>query len=393
MIASPRIRVVALLDQLRPEGGGAERIATGVAAGLDPERFESTLCLTRWSEQAASAPGAAAALEALGDAGVRVIGLRRRHRFDLAAAAPLRAVLREGIEVLHGHMPASSFWAAALGRRHRIPVVIAHEQTWEFAGQPLRVLIDRHFIAPRVSAYVAVSEDDRRALIEREKIPAALTRVIANGIPALASPPDSAGLRSALGIDPAAPLLGAVGRLHHQKDFPLLVEAVGLLDAVAGAPRTPHLAPHLVIAGEGPARAEIEAAISARGLGPRVHLLGSRADVAAILAELDIAVLVSRFEGSPLALMEYMRAGRAIVATEVRGITQLIEHDVNGLLVAPRDPAALAAALTRLLADPELATRLGAAAAAHQAEHFSIAATTRRFESLYEELLGSRRGP
>ena len=118
---------------------------------------------------------------------------------------------------------------------------------------------------------------------------------------------------------------------------------------------------------------------------------GLRRDVADILAAMDVAVLSSDHEGSPLSVMEYMEAARPVVATNVGGIPDLVVDGVTGILVPPRDPTALAAAISGLLDDPDLRRRLGEAGRARRRSEFDISNTVRRVEDLYEELYALKR--
>jgi glycosyltransferase involved in cell wall biosynthesis len=122
------------------------------------------------------------------------------------------------------------------------------------------------------------------------------------------------------------------------------------------------------------------------GLERTVLLLGIRRDVPALLDALDVATLSSDYEGSPLSVMEYMAAGKPIVSTRVGGVPELVEDGQEALLVEPRDPAALAEAIGRLLRNPAEAKRLGEAARNRQRREYSLDAMVRRIESLYEEL-------
>jgi glycosyltransferase involved in cell wall biosynthesis len=142
------------------------------------------------------------------------------------------------------------------------------------------------------------------------------------------------------------------------------------------------------VAGEGPLRPELERLADELGVGERLNLPGAVADVPGFLAGLDVAVLPSLSEGMSNALLEYMAAGRAIVATAVGGNVRLIDHGVTGLLVPPGDPARLAAAVGRLLSDPLLAARLGMAARRRAEERYSRVAMVRRFETFYLDLVG-----
>ena len=117
-----------------------------------------------------------------------------------------------------------------------------------------------------------------------------------------------------------------------------------------------------------------------------VHFTGQRADVARLLGALDIFVLPSLREALPIAVMEAMAMGLPVVATRVGGIPEVVEDGMTGCLVPPGDEAALAAALGRLVADPALAARLGAAGRARVQAQFTVEQMVRRVEHLYDEL-------
>jgi glycosyltransferase involved in cell wall biosynthesis len=262
-----------------------------------------------------------------------------------------------------------------------VPVVVAHEHTWSFEGEPLRRLLDRELIARWSDAFIAVSREDRRRMIEIERIQPKRIRFIPNGITARAPIPGG-NLRAELGVG-AGPLIGAVGALRAQKAYDVLIHAAARL-------REDHPDLHVLIAGHGPEQARLEELISELGLGDVVLLLGRRLDVPELLAELDVAVCASEFEGSPLAVMEYMEAGLPIVATRVGGVPDLIEDGVHGLLVEPGDHRGLAAAIDDLLTDRARASALGAHARERRRREFDLDAMVHAVEALYEELLATR---
>jgi glycosyltransferase involved in cell wall biosynthesis len=154
-----------------------------------------------------------------------------------------------------------------------------------------------------------------------------------------------------------------------------------------------HPSVHLAISGRG----ELEGALLARarehGLGHRVHLLGLRSDVPAVLAAADLFVLPSLSEGLPLALLEAMFAGCPIVATDVGQVRVALANGTAGILVEPGDSAALAGALERLLADPAEARRLGGIAAWHAAGEYDLSRMVQRYVGVYEQALGARHLP
>jgi glycosyltransferase involved in cell wall biosynthesis len=115
-------------------------------------------------------------------------------------------------------------------------------------------------------------------------------------------------------------------------------------------------------------------------------------DARAVMARLDVVVIPSRREGLPLVVLEAMALSRSIVATAVGGIPEVIQDGVNGLLVPPEDPAAIARAVVRLLRDPELRARLGAAAAAAVEERWNVRMTAGGYDLLYRRVLGLENG-
>ena len=370
---------MSLVDRPGISGGGAERFARALALGLNPERFERILCFSRWETPSEAKGPAREALAELEDAGVRVLALGRPTQLAVWKWRPLLSLLRnESVEILHAHKFGSNVWGAVLGTLARTPVVIAHEQTWSFEGRPLRRFLDRRLIARRADAFIAVSREDRRRMIELEGIPPERVRLLPNAIttPAVATGRD---IRTELGIDPDQPLIGTVAVLRPQKALEVLVRAVAILRS-----QFPRI--RVLIAGSGPERRRLDDLIETLGLDGTVLMLGSRHDVPDINAALDVAVLSSDFEGTPLAIMEYMEAGRPIVATRVGGVPELIDDGVHGRLVPPQDPEALASCIAELLTDPARAREMGRRAQARRRREFDVRVAVRSIEHLYEEL-------
>ena len=376
-----KLRVVTLVDRLGT--GGAERLAIQTTTRLDPERFDRTLVASRDFDVAVSKQHVANALADLRGAGVRVIGLKRTSARQVWAWWPLyRLLRRERVDVLHSHKFGSNLWGTIVGRVARVPVIVAHEHTWSYEGQPLRRLADRWVIARGASAFVAVSREDQRRMVEVEHIRPADTLFIPTGIPA---PPAASGadVRAELGIPADVPVIGTVSVLRPQKALDVLLRATKVLVEEFPALR-------VLIAGEGDRRFALEDLTADLGLEDTVMFLGVRTDVPDVLAALDVAVSSSDFEGSPLSVMEFMEAARPIVATRVGGVPDLIESGEHGLLVEPQDPEAFAGAVAALLRDPERARRLGESARERRRTEFDIDVMVRRLEDLYVELRGRR---
>lgn len=365
-----RLKVVTLVDNFLGLGG-AERVAAELAIGLDPGRFESVFCVTRplWG------PGCE---ESLLEAEVRTLTLRRRSARNVLAWRPLISLLRrERTDILHCHKFGSNLWGAVLGRLTGVPVIVAHEHVWSFEGQALRRLLDRGLIAKEAHVFLTVSRETRRQMIEVEGIDPDLIRVLTNGIPT--PEPSGRDVRQELGIDPEALVVGTVCVFRPQKALQVFIRSAALLVS-----EFPNL--NVIIAGEGPERVRLEALVNQLGLDERVFLVGQRTDVSDVLATFDVAVSSSDYEGSPLAIIEYMAAAKSIVATRVGGVPDLIQDGVHGLLVEAQDAEGLASAVARLLREPDLRARMGEKARERQQAEFSIDIAVRRLELLYEEL-------
>ncbi len=379
---SPRhegpLRVLALVDGLGVAGGG-ERFARQLTLHLDPDRFDRIYCASRWTAEEVADPAAALAIEELEESGVRFVRLERRSTVGLRAWWPLLRMLRERpVDILHSHKFGSNVWGALVATVSRTPVFVAHEQTWSFEGRPVRRFLDRELIARRADAFVAVSSEDRRRMIELEGIDAEKVLFIPNAVPS-DTPRAGHDVRAELGIPPDAPLIGAVAVLRPQKALDVLLEATA-----RARERFPEL--RVLLAGDGDERERLEALAASLNLGETVIFLGRRTDVPDVLAALDISVSSSDFEGTPLALMESMGAAVPIVATGVGGTPDLIEDGVHGLLVPPRDPAALAGAIEELLADPERRGEMGRRGRERRRTEFEIEVAAQRFGELYERL-------
>lgn len=357
--------------------GGAELFASRLAARLDPARFEPFFCVTRPSQFDV------AELEA---AGVRLLYLDRRSRIDVWRWAPLVSLLRrERIDVLHAHKFGSNVWAALLAPLAGTPVLVAHEHTWSYEGQPLRRFLDRRLVAPAADVVVTVSREDRRRMIEIERVDPTKVTFVPSGVVA-PLPTGRRDVRSELGIGAETPLVGAVCGLRPQKALDVLMRA-----AAVARRQVPDV--RFAVVGEGSERSRLERLAAELSLGESFALLGEwpADEVPDFVASVDVGVSSSDFEGTPLAVMEYMAAGKPVVATAVGGLGDLIDDGEHGVLVPPRDPEALAGRIVELLNDPGHAQALGERARERQRREFDFDVTVRRLEDLYVSLVEAAR--
>jgi glycosyltransferase involved in cell wall biosynthesis len=377
-VAEPerRLRVVTLLDTLE-RVGGAETMALELCSGLQAAGHRSYLAVSRWSEAAAAAEPVASTMARLRSEGIEVVGLSRTRSTQLRPWRRLvRFLKRERIDVLHAHMFGSNAWGSVIGTIARTPVVIAHEHMWSFEGSATRRVVDRQVIARLADAFIAVSEDAREQMVAEEGIPAERIVVIRNGIAPLPAG-DRDGTRRALGLPGDRPVVLSVGMLRPEKAFEVLVEAASRLPPEAT----------VLIAGDGDERGRLEGRIGELGLGDRVRLLGVRRDVPDLLAAADVCVCCSDFEGGPLSVMEYMAAGKPVVATRVGGMPELVSDGETGALVPPRDPDALASAINALVADPGRRASMGERAQDKFEAELSLANALTDVQALYARLL------
>jgi glycosyltransferase involved in cell wall biosynthesis len=260
----------------------------------------------------------------------------------------------------------------------RIPRVVVTVQLHMDVPVTRPMRLQQQLIGRAVDRILPVSRHNALALEALLGWPRTRMEVIRNAVdaPAFDRPPNPA-LRAQLAGDPDRPMVLAVARLDPQKGHRHLLAAA---TDVPGA--------MFVLAGDGPERPALEALASTLGVADRVRFLGTRDDVPELLAASDAVVLPSLYEGLPISALEAMAARRPVVATAIGGTDEAVVDGETGLLVPPADPAALAAALRRVLEDAALARRLGAAGRERVEREFSAGRMAARVEDVYELLTG-----
>lgn len=356
------VRVCFMIDELRT--GGTETQLVALIRHLDRATVEPYLCLLRGEDESSRA------MEP-GDCRVLRLGVRSfRHPSSAAAAWRLmRFLRRERIDVFQAYFPDSTYFGVSAAWLAGVPHVLRTRNNLGYWMTPWHRRLGR-FCDTLSDGLVANCDACRDAVVSDEGLAPGRVVVLENGVDLS---------RFAAAPLPGAGRVGVTANLRPVKGLDVFVRAA----AAVGAD---HPGATFHVAGEGPLRPDLERLAGEVGLGERLTLGGSVADVPGFLAGLDVAVLPSRTEGMSNALLEYMAAGRAIVASAVGGNVRLIEDGVSGLLVPPGDADRLAAAVGRLLADPALAAGLGAEARKRVEQRHGRPAMVRRFEEFYRGL-------
>jgi L-malate glycosyltransferase len=379
-----RRRVFFLVDSF--EIGGTETQAVELALRLDPARYAVTLaCLQMRGPLLAKLDGSSVSVMEW-NAGGGVNSPRGIYQILRLA----RFLRHARFDIVHAHDLWSNLIAIPAARLARVPVIISSRRDLAHLAwyTPRRRKILRH-LQSLSSAVLVNSGQIRDQLVHEDGFRPEFIRVVHNGIDVnhfrhLTSE------RSKLfpGLENCT-LIVSTGNMHTDvKGHPTLIEAARRICA-----RFPEV--KFLLIGDGKKRAEFESKVSELGLQPNFLFLGSRQNVPEILACCDMAVLPSQAEGFSNALLEYMATGLPTIATDIGGNPEVIENGVDGLLVKPNDPTALADAISSLLQDPNLASQLGAAGRERVRRHFDFAQLTSNIDALYTDLLqaGHRRSP
>src|SRR3989440_46738 len=325
------------------------------------------------------------------DAGIEVVTVPERHRFDVGVISGLSALFDdfEQPDIIVSHSVKSHFlmWRSRLWKKY--PWVAFHHG---YTTTDLKMLaynrLDRLSL-PKADRVATVCQAFARELAKSTKIPEEKIFVQHNAIRPQAKPSDEevSELKRHVGMAENDRLIISVGRLSKEKAHGDLIEAFRLLCTT-----NPNLSCRLVIVGDGPERASLETAARASGQNDRITFAGQVSNVQSFYAAADVFVLPSLSEGSPNVLLEAMAAEVPIVATAVGGVTEIVSDEESALLVPPKNPPALAAASDALSKESALARRLTTVASALVAREHSPEGYARSLTSLYQEVIEQRAG-
>ena len=368
-VGGPAIHVILLTAGLRARG-----YSTCLAVGRESAREGNMLDLA-----------AAKGVECLQ---LGALGREIRPLADVRAFWELcRLIRRYRPHVVHTHTAKAGVLGRLAARLSGVPVVVHtyHGHVLRSYFGPLTTAVCRGLenrLGRATTALVAVSESVKDDLVGLGVAGADKIRVVPLGLElsGLAGRLPRRALRAASGVGEQAPLVGIVGRLAPIKDVGSFLAAAAIVSRSVPEAR-------FAVVGDGEERHALEAESRRRGLEGAVHFHGWHRDMAAVYGDLDVVVNCSRNEGTPVALIEALAAGKPVVATAVGGTPDVLAGGRHGTLVTPGDPEALAAAILDVLRDPTQARARAACGRAHVLRHHSAERLVADVDQLYRQLL------
>lgn len=385
------IRIARVIARLNV-GGPAQHVIL-LTAGMDRVRFLTTL-ITGTVGRGEGDLSSMARAHGVEPTIIPALGPAIRPMHDMMALGTLVRFFRHlRPDIVHTHTAKAGALGRVAARLAGVPRSVhtfhghALEGYFSPAATHLFLRIER-VLARRTDRIITVSPRLRQTLLAMGIGRPEQVEVIPLGLDLdrfLRIPRRQTDFRPSLRIPAGAPLLGIVGRLVPIKDHPTLLQALSLVP-------DGRQAPHLLVVGDGERQEELQRFTHHLGLASRVHFLGWRDDLEAILGWLDVVICCSRNEGTPVALIEAMAAGVPVISTDVGGVADLVAHGETGWLVPPGDPVALARGIERLLSDPGLCRRLVATARPVAVEKHHIKGLIPRMETVYAEVLAGKQG-
>jgi glycosyltransferase involved in cell wall biosynthesis len=374
------MKILYVIDNL--EFGGGERGFLQIIKGLDKEKY---------SIHAASKPDGEFG-EKLVEMGIHPEPINMGNRFNPLTILKLARIIRkESVNIVHSQGARADFFTRLAVKVTRRPHLLSTIQmpVEGYDVHPLKkiiyVVLDR--LSERfVDKFIVVSENLRKTLTERHKISPDKVVTIYNGIEIDEYMPNLAEVRSQksevrreFGLAGDASVIGAIGRLVWQKGFEYLIEAVP--DVLREYPDAKFL-----IVGEGPLGDKLKMKSGELRVEDKVIFTGFRSDIKKILAAIDVLAMPSLLEGLPMVLLEGMATAKPIIATKIDGIMEQISDGIEGILIPPKDPSAIAQAIIRLINDRESGRKLGLAARKRVEQKFSVEKMVAETEKVYLSL-------
>ena len=364
-----RIRVLHLVTSL--EVGGAQHNMLQGLPRLDPTKYEHIICSIMDRMQMA---------EQFRQAGIKVHTLGLNRKTDLAVVLRLRTLLKRlRPDVMHTYLLHGNVLGRVVGRLTGVPSIIGSELT---IGQArLWGRIATKLTNPLTDAVEVNSIAGGKAVVKELGVPQGKIEVVLPGLDLdeFVSTVNRDKVRVDLGVEAGKHLVLYVGRLRPVKGVEYGIRAFAMA-------LSQNLDLHMVLAGEGEQREELQALVKSLGISERVSFLGVRNDLPDLLSAADSVLMPSLTEGFPRVAVEAMAASKPVIATEVGGVPEAITHGESGILVQAKDIEGMSAALVDLVRNAELQSRLSTAARNHVEQSYSVEKYVARLDEIYSRL-------
>ena len=364
-----RIRVLHLVTSL--EVGGAQHNMLQGLPRLDPTKYEHIICSIMDRMQMA---------EQFRQAGIKVHTLGLNRKTDLAVVLRLRTLLKRlRPDVMHTYLLHGNVLGRVVGRLTGVPSIIGSELT---IGQArLWGRIATKLTNPLTDAVEVNSITGGEAVVKDLGVPQEKIEVVLPGLDLdeFRSTVNRDKVRVDLGVEAGKHLVLYVGRLRPVKGVEYGIRAFAMA-------LSQNLDLHMVLAGEGEQREELQALVKSLGISERVSFLGVRNDLPDLLSAADSVLMPSLTEGFPRVAVEAMAASKPVIATEVGGVPEAITHGESGILVQAKDIEGMSAALVDLVRNAELQSRLSTAARNHVEQSYSVEKYVARLDEIYSRL-------
>jgi glycosyltransferase involved in cell wall biosynthesis len=366
------IRVLFLQSTLRV--GGSGRQVADLVSSLERAKFEPIICCVREAREYG---------EELRAAGFKVYSDLLAFGYDIRAIYRISEIIsQEKIDILVNSGTNRTFvigYLAALSARLKKIVAAIHSTTPASGGNLTGALT--RWVLRRASRIVMVAHAQKRTLCAREGINPAKVTVIHNGVSLSRLNLGEPLTHAQVGIPVHGPrVVGIVARLEPEKDHRTFLRAARLISGVLSDV-------FFLVVGDGPERSRLERLTQEWGIADRVRFLGNVNPVARVLPLLDVGVLSSYIEGFPVSVQEIMAAKKPVVVTDVGGLGEMIDDEVEGFIVPPRDADSLAQRIRILLEDKERASLMGARGRERVEREWTAERMAREFEQLFCEVL------
>ncbi|MCK9295291.1 MAG: glycosyltransferase [Desulfobulbaceae bacterium] len=350
--------------------GGAERVAIDLCLGLSQRGRRSIL---------ATIEGGGPLEEIVQANNIPYFLMKKKPGFRPSLTIKFLRLFREqNIQTIitHNYSPFRYATIANVLGGNKPLIHVHHARS--FAETDEKRPIRERLLALFAKKIVAVSEDLRQSIIAHDNIPPDKVCVIANGIneKVYNAPVDVAQKKASLGLKEKTLVIGCCARLSEQKGHTYLLQALALYN------KNTHEDWHLLLVGDGELRKKLEDGAKQLGIAEKISFLGSRMDVPELLKVMDIFILTSVWEGMPLTILEAMAAGRAIVCTNVGGVSEVITTEKEGILVPPQDVLSIANAIQKTANSLELRNELSSKAQQKFIANFSLSRTLDHYEEI-----------